>query len=187
MPLYINRLTLMIGLLLICLLPGKYASCQEDMPEDESFLQSTWEWIKGSRPKNALLLGMWSLHLDGTGVIGNGNSNEQNHLLGFQAYGFSAGTFINSHSDRSYFAGLSRVVYTKDFSKNARMDIGYQVGLLYGYGDNLTNLGGFCAYILPTIGFTIKRFGFDIGIVPVGILTGSFRIDIEGICSDFKK
>jgi hypothetical protein len=77
----------MIGLLLICLLPGKYASCQEDMPEDESFLQSTWEWVKGSRPKNALLLGMWSLHLDGTGVIGNGRSNEQNHLLGFQAVG----------------------------------------------------------------------------------------------------
>jgi hypothetical protein len=58
---------------------------------------------------------------------------------------------------------------------------------LYGYGNNLPNLGGFFVYILPTVGFTIKRFGFDIGIVPVGILTGSFRIDIEGICSGFKK
>jgi hypothetical protein len=75
----------------------------------------------------------------------------------------------------------------KDFSKDARMDVGYQVGLLYGYGNNLPNLGGFFVYILPTVGFTIKRFGFDIGIVPVGILTGSFRIDIEGICSGFKK
>jgi hypothetical protein len=177
----------MIGLLLICLLPGKYASGDEDVPQEEPFLQRTWDWVKGSRPKNALLLGMWSYHLPGTGVVGEGPTNEQNQLLGVLFYGFGAGTFINSHYDRSYFAGLSRTVYTKDFGKDARMDIGYQVGLLYGYGDNLPNIGGFCGYILPTVGFTVKRFGFDIGFVPVGIFTASFRIDIEGIFSRSKK
>jgi hypothetical protein len=177
----------MIGLLLICLLPAKYASCQEDIPQDESFLQRAWQTVKGHRPQNALLLGMWSLHLDGTGVIGDRRHNEQNLLLGVQVYGFNAGTFINSHYDRAYFAGLARTVYTKDFSKDARMDLGYQVGLLYGYGDDLPNIGGFSAYIVPKIQFTIKRFGFDIGIVPTGILMGSFRIDTEGIWSGYKK
>jgi hypothetical protein len=160
---------------------------QEDQPRSDSSPPSTWEWVKGHRDREALFLGMQSLHLDGTGALGNNSTNEKNDLLAVQIRGVNVGTFINSHEDRSYFGGLSRTIHTKKFSRTTRMDIGYKVGLLYGYGDDLPNLGGFCPLILPTIGFTYRRLGVEIGFIPVGILTASFRIDIENIFPGSKK
>jgi len=139
-----------------------------------------WPKVWGKKARDAMLLGMYSLHLDGTGdYLGNGSNNDQGHMLGMRYYGLTAGTFINSKDDRAWFLGPAREVYSRDFSDDGRFDIGYSFGLLYGYGDDLTNLGGMSVFAAATIGITWHKMGFDLGIIPVGILTANFRIDID--------
>ena len=100
-------------------------------------------------------------------------------MLGIRYYGLTAGTFINSEDDRAWFLGPAREVYSRDFSDDGRFDIGYSFGLLYGYGDDLINLGGMSVFAAATFGITWHKMGFDLGIIPVGILTANFRIDID--------
>ena len=139
-----------------------------------------WPKVWGKKARDAMLLGMYSLHLDGTGdYLGNGSNNDQGHMLGMRYYGLTAGTFINSKDDRAWFLGPAREVYSRDFSDDGRFDIGYSFGLLYGYGDDLTNLGGMSVFAAATFGITWHKMGFDLGIIPVGILTANFRIDID--------
>ena len=138
-----------------------------------------WDYIKGRPARDALVFGMWSLHLDGSGeFFGTGSNNDHNHLLGFQYKGFNAGTFINSHWDRTYSAGLSREVYSRQYSPELRFDAGYRAGFLYGYADNLPNILGISAYVMPVVGLSWKRAGLDLGLTPVGVLTLNFRLDI---------
>jgi hypothetical protein len=123
---------------------------------------------------------MRSIHLDGTGeYFGNGSNNDKGHLLGIRYYGLTAGTYINSKDDRSWILGPAREVYSRDFSDDGRFDIGYSFGLLYGYGDELTNLGGMSVFAVATFGITWHKMGFDVGVIPVGIFTANFRIDID--------
>ena len=147
---------------------------------EEKSDSNIWQKIWGVKARDALLLGMWSIHLDGTGeYFGDGRNNDQNHLLGIQYYGLTAGTFINSKDDRAWFFGPGREVYSHNFTDDTRFDIGYRFGLLYGYGDELTNVGGMSVFAIATFGISWKRLGFDLGVLPVGIITGSFRIDID--------
>ena len=124
---------------------------------------------------------MWSFHFDATGsLFGYGRVNEVNNLVGLQIYGFNAGTFINSHNDRTLFFGISRRVYTDYFwDYKVRMDIGYNAGLLLGYGDELINIGGISGYVVPNVGFTYKGIGIDFGFVPAGVLSVGFRVDLD--------
>jgi hypothetical protein len=155
---------------------------KDEKIEEEKPDQSIWVKIWGGKARDALLLGMWTIHLDGTGeYFGDGRNNDQAHLLGAQYYGLTAGTFINSHDDRAWFFGLAREVYSNNFTEDVRLDIGYRFGLLYGYGDELRNVGGMSVYAVAIAGISWKRLGFDLGIVPVGVLTGSFRIDIDDL------
>jgi len=100
-------------------------------------------------------------------------------MLGIRYSGLTAGTFINSKDDRAWFLGPAREVYSRDFSDDGRFDIGYSFGLLYGYGDELTNLGGMSVFAAATFGITWHKMGFDFGVIPVGIFTANFRIDID--------
>jgi hypothetical protein len=144
--------------------------------------KSIWQKIKGKKARDALLLGMWSIHADGTGeYFGDGRNNDQNHLAGIQYYGLTAGTFINSKDDRAWYAGLAREVYSRDFSESTRFDIGYKFGLLYGYGDDLMNVAGMSVFAGAYFGLSWKRAGIDIGLIPAGVITASFRIDIDNI------
>ena len=147
---------------------------------DEIANSEWWPKVWGKKARDAMLLGMYSIHLDGTGdYFGTGGNNDQGHLLGMRYYGLTAGTFINSKDDRAWFLGPAREVYSRNFSDDGRFDIGYSFGLLYGYGDELTNLGGMSVFAAATFGITWHKMGFDFGIVPVGILTANFRIDID--------
>jgi hypothetical protein len=147
---------------------------------DEISNSEWWPKVWGKKARDALLLGMYSIHLDGTGeYFGNGSNNDQGHMLGIRYYGLTAGTFINSEDDRAWFLGPAREVYSRDFSDDGRFDIGYSFGLLYGYGYDLINLGGMSVFAAATFGITWHKMGFDLGIIPVGILTGNFRIDID--------
>ena len=147
---------------------------------DEIANSEWWPKVWGKKARDAILLGMYSLHLDGTGdYLGNGSNNDQGHMLGMRYYGLTAGTFINSKDDRAWFLGPAREVYSRDFSDDGRFDIGYSFGLIYGYGDDLTNLGGMSVFAAATFGITWHKMGFDLGILPVGIVTANFRIDID--------
>jgi hypothetical protein len=166
--------------------PDNFSDCRagdvhaEKSSEEGWFDSLDWDYIKGRPARDALVFGMWSLHLDGSGeFFGTGSNNDHNHLLGFQYRGLNAGTFINSHWDRTYSAGLSREVYSRQFSPDLRFDAGYRAGFLYGYEDNLPNILGVSAYAMPVVGFSWKRAGLDIGLTPVGVLTLNFRLDID--------
>ena len=155
---------------------------QKEETTKENTDKSLWEKIKGKKARDALLLGMWSIHADGTGeYFGDGRNNDQNHLAGIQYYGLTAGTFINSKDDRAYHAGLAREVYSHNYSKNTRFDIGYKFGLLFGYGDDLINVAGISVFAGAYFGISWKRAGLDIGLIPAGIITASFRIDIDNL------
>ena len=147
--------------------------------EDKSD-SNIWQKIWGKKARDAILLGMWSLHLDGTGeYFGSGSNNDQNHLLGVQYYGLTAGTFINSKDGRAWFFGPTREVYSRNFTADTRFDIGYKFGLLYGYDDDLRNVDGISIFSGIFFGISWKRIGFDLGIIPTGIITGNFKLDID--------
>jgi len=150
-----------------------------ETPKEKSG-STTWQKIWGIKARDAILLGMWSIHVDGTGeYFGDGRNNDQNHLLGIQYYGLSAGTFINSKDDRAWYFGPARQVYSHNFTDDTRFDLGYKFGLLYGYGDDLINLGGLSVFAAATFGISWKRLGFDLSIIPAGVITGNFRLDID--------
>ena len=156
------------------------ATTEQTYPLDDIANSEWWPAVWGKKARDAALLGMYSLHLDGTGQYwGNGSNNDQGHLVGARFYGLTAGTFINSKDDRAWFFGPAREVYTRPFSTDGRFDIGYSFGLLYGYGDDLTNLGGMSVFATATFGITWHKMGVDIGVVPVGILTANFRVDLD--------
>ena len=139
-----------------------------------------WRKVWGKKARNAALLGMWSIHVDGTGEhFGNGSNNDQGELVGIQYWGIAAGTFMNSKDDRAWFLGPAREVYSYNFTDFSRFDIGNKFGLLWGYGDDLINVAGMSVYATAAFGLTWRRLGFDFGIVPAGILTGNFRVDID--------
>ena len=121
---------------------------------------------------------MWSLHLSGSGeYLGDGGSNEQNKLIGIQYHGLAAGTFINSHDDRARFIGAAREVYFHKLADNTRLDTGYKLGPLYGYEEHLPNIGGISFFAAGTLDLSWHEFGLDIMIIPVGFITGGFRLN----------
>ncbi len=147
---------------------------------EEKSDSNIWQKIWGIKARDALLLGMWSIHVDGTGeYFGNGSNNDQNHLIGIQYYGLTAGTFINSKNDRAWYLGPARELYSHNFTDDTRFDIGHKFGLLYGYGDDLINVGGMSIFAAAVFGISWKRLGFDLSIIPAGVITGNFRIDID--------
>ncbi len=147
---------------------------------DEIASSDWWPRFWGTPARDSLLLGMWSVHLDGTGeYFGSGSNNDQGHLIGLRYWGWTAGTFVNSKDDRSWFLGPAREVYSRPFSYDGRFDIGYSFGFIYGYGDDLINVAGMSIFAIATFGVTWHKMGFDVGIVPVGILTANFRLDID--------
>jgi hypothetical protein len=138
------------------------------------------ETIKGRKARDALLLGMWSLHLNGSGrSTGHGNNNEVNQLLGVQYYGLTAGTFVNSQDRRSFFGGVAREVWSNECTPDVRFDIGYKAGLMTGYQEKFPDLQGVVPFLAAFFGVSFKRMGVDVGVTPLGVFTLNFRIDID--------
>ncbi len=158
--------------------PKTATTATKDTVNTEEVDSGIWQKIWGEKTGNAVLMGMWSIHLKGSGeYFGSGESNEQNKLISMIYNGIGAGTFLNSHDDRSWFIALGRNVYSRELAENTRLDIGYRIGPLYGYGDTLPNLGEVSVFAAGTVGFSWYKFGFDIMIIPIGVVTGGFRID----------
>jgi hypothetical protein len=156
--------------------PRRTVEQEESVSETGS---SLWSQVKGRRARNALLPGMWSIHMDGGGELFGGPYNEQNHLMGIRYGGLGFGTFINSHDDRTYFTGFAREIHSASYSLRTRIDTGYLVGAMYGYGDNLPNVWGISPQFLLTFGFSWRRLAIDLGWSPLIVATFNFRIDLE--------
>lgn len=70
------------------------ATTEQTYPLDDIANSEWWPAVWGKKARDAALLGMYSLHLDGTGQYwGNGSNNDQGHLAGARFYGLTAGTF----------------------------------------------------------------------------------------------
>ncbi len=138
-------------------------------------LDKTWKLIKGKPTRNAVILGMFSKHTSKT------RRNEDNHMVGIQYKGYTAGSFINSYHDRTYFAGVSREVWQKKINDNFYINFHYRAGLLHGYGDHYPDFIGLTPVILPIIGFDYKGKAIDITIIPDDkpIFCINFRINFS--------
>jgi hypothetical protein len=92
-----TKIILLIAAFSICFSINN-AFCQENKPSpnsgpinieeadnsesrEEKSDSNIWQKIWGVKARDALLLGMWSIHLDGTGeYFGDGRNNDQNHF-----------------------------------------------------------------------------------------------------------
>lgn len=136
---------------------AKVAKKQRNYDKAKAF----WEWFKGEPAYDALLLGMWSWHVNYDHDV-----NGTNDLLGMQYAGYLLGTFRNSYSQRSYMAGVARRVWSKTIYKDFGVDFQYKAGIFKGYGDKYPNVGGWTPIILPIVGFNYKTSGVDMWIIP---------------------
>lgn len=154
------------------------------------------EFLKGHRPDDALLAGMWSFHFDGEGEFSKyfyntsnpKNFNEVNNLVGLQYASLFAATFTNSHDRQTFLAGVTRNIINKELGKsNLFFQSGYRAGIIYGYGDQFPNLGGFSPVIFLTAGLKYKIFGVELNYAPgtpvVGVVT---RVNFAPIINMYK-
>lgn len=181
---------LQFGDRLVCLAAEPFPEpCTQPLTEPDSsatgvsYGSDDAEWLetlKGRKARDALLLGMWSLHLDGSGrSTGEGDNNENNQLFGVQYYGLTAGTFINSNERRSFYGGVAREVWSYQCTPGVRFDLGYKAGLMTGYQEKSPDLQGVVPFLAGFFGASWKRMGVDVGVTPLGVITLNFRIDID--------
>ena len=88
-----------------------------------------WGLLPGEPARNSIYLGMWSYHL-----WGDSDYRTDNQLIGGVYRGCYAGTFINSHDDRTTSIGWQRDFYTRT-REDLRLDVGYRFGIMHGYDE----------------------------------------------------
>ncbi|MDX1919496.1 MAG: hypothetical protein SFU25_02040 [Candidatus Caenarcaniphilales bacterium] len=155
------------------------------------------EFIKGYRPDDAILLGMWSFHFDGEGEFSKHfygtkdarNHNEVNNLVGIQYASICAATFTNSHDRQTFVLGVNRNLIDKKIGQtDLHFQSGYRAGIIYGYGDQFPNLGGVSPVLFLTAGLKYKIFGVELNYVPgtpvPGLIT---RINLAPIVDKFNR
>jgi len=91
--------------------------------------------LKGQPAPDSLYLGMWSWHF----INDDDRYRSQHHLIGISLQGVFFGTFLNSHSDRSWAGGWQRDIHTQRYG-DLSLQTGYRIGLVYGYDE--LSLGG---------------------------------------------
>lgn len=153
--------TLLIQLLILLAsaCPKGTAFAQES-PEGQ-WSQTLW----ASPASNRLYMGMWSYHFH--------HKKEQdwnNQLLAFSHQGFYGGTFINTHGDRVVTAGVQRAWLKARSNNNVRVEVGYRLGMMYGYTRYLT-LFGTRFYPLLQVITDIDYQGFGIELSWAGVVT----------------
>lgn len=115
------------------------------------------QFLLGQPAQNSIYAGMWSYHF-----IEDDDSYQTTHnLLGLTYKGIFAGTFENSKSENVWAIGCQRDMYNMTMDAIS-IDMGYRVGLMYGYD----NLQLFNTGIFPLIqlysDLTYKRLGIQL-------------------------
>ena len=110
------------------------------------------------------------------------NTNENNRMLAFSYDDWCVAWFNNSYDRESVFAGrifrTDKLISKKDDKLFLRANL--YLGLVYGYGDKLPNVGGISPYMLPTGEVGYGMFSFELGVIPApghaGLVTGMFKV-----------
>ncbi len=149
----------------------------------DPFLLKAFNAVKGQPSRDGVGLGMWSYHF-----WNRKGKNEVHDLFGIQLSGVTFATFRNSYSDRAYFLTASRDVYRKQlFIKDLELELGYKVGLVYGYGDRYPNVAGLSPIFLLTPGISYKFIGATIYYVPAAqAIAWGLRLNLDGITSKMR-
>jgi len=78
------------------------------------------------------------------------------------------GTFKNSHYDQTVAGGYNfRTPKWKPLKNNFFLRANLYLGLMYGYDDNLANVGGISFAVAPTIEIGYKNISLDTMAIPV--------------------
>ena len=92
--------------------------------------------------------------------------------------------FVNSYHDQTFFAG--KRFYTRKFAlgnlKSLDVQGNFYTGLMYGYSDNLPNIGGITVGALPTLGLIYNKLSVEVGYVPTpsgGVFTSMIRFPLK--------
>lgn len=120
----------------LCLLLSTFpVLCAADTPEishaeeeKESSYQSVFDFIVGQPAQNGVYFGLWSYHF----VDDDEDYVNTHNLLGVAYKGLYVGTFLNSHEERAWAAGVQRDVYRTTMSVFS-VDMGYRIGVMHGY------------------------------------------------------
>ncbi len=149
------------------------ASKKKPSFDKEKIMNKTWEFIKGERGDDSILLGMFSHHTS------DNSHNETHNLLGIDYKGYSIGTFKNSYSDQSVYGCIHRKIYEYKLAKNIKFDIKYKFGAIYGYDDHYPNIAGITPIIMPMFGLTLWNVGMDFIAIPDDNPTFSFNFRLN--------
>lgn len=160
---------------------SKDASTTMPQSEGEDKTPDGWISLWGIPTRDALLVGMWSLHTSPD----RHERNPTQNLVGLQYRGYFASTLKNSYYKRSFFAGVTRTIYLKKLAQDFNFDITYKAGLITGYAEHYPNLGGITPLILPTFGLSYKMLGADFAIYPSAhpVFSVNFRVNIDKFIS----
>lgn len=127
----------------------------------------------------SVLIGFWTRHVDKSD-----DTNEKTGMIAVSYKDYMVSRFINSYHDETFFVG--KRLHTKKFDLGEFKDLGVQgnlyTGLMYGYSDNLPNIGGLSVGALPTVGLVWKKTSTELGYVPTpkgGVFMSLFRFTFK--------
>ncbi len=105
-------------------------TAQHTIPEtiDEIRESEVLGLLWGEPGEDTIMLGMWSYHF----VDNDDSYQTNNQLLAVSYKGYYAGTFINSHDNRTWSLGVERDIYRAGMDSLA-VSVGYRAGIMYGY------------------------------------------------------
>lgn len=115
---------------------------------------------------------MWSYHLI---PQSEKSDNETNNLLLGVYRGFFLGTYSDSFGHRNYGAGVQRYWLQTPLKHDFEYYLGYRLGLVYGYGRNIIDMGDLTPPVFPfaqvITSITWKHFGWEVSYTGIVIST----------------
>jgi hypothetical protein len=130
-------------------------------------------------PELTLLVGFWTRH-----VGPSDDTNEKTGMIALLYNDYIASRFINSYNDETFLVG--KRFHTKKYALLEFNSLSVQgnlyTGIMYGYKDNLPNIGGVTIGALPTVGLVWGKTSVELGYVPTpsgGVFTSLFRFSFE--------
>ena len=178
----IATLILSLSLLSGCAAGRVKSQMQREETKERSILEATLQELeKESEPKKeraeiSVSVGVFTKHFQP-----GSSTNENNRPFVFSYNDWCAAWFKNSYDRESIFAG--RAFRTKKMTGKEHDEWfvrgNLYFGLVYGYKDELPNIGGISPYMLPTGEVGYGRFSFELGVIPApghsGLITGMLK------------
>jgi hypothetical protein len=98
---------------------------------------------------------------------GGGDLNENNNGIVLYLDNFVASTFENSNYNRSWFIGYAfRTKKWKPQDWDFFCRLNFYIGPLYGYGNDMPNIGGWTVGAVPTVELGYKHISLETMVAP---------------------